>query len=99
MDNRVEFTTVGKIRGKARPRFNTKTGKAFKVKKDTLYENLIKSSYIESGGLRFDDKSYLRMELEMHFAIPKSYSKKRRQACARNIEKPAKKPDVWQWTT
>ena len=88
------FRVNGKIRGKARPRFNTKTGRAFKVKDDTLYENLIRGAYISSEAVRFDDNDYIRMHLDMYFKIPKSYSKKRRLACARNQERPAKKPDA-----
>ena len=91
-----QFRVDGKIRGKARPRFNTRTGRAFKVKDDTLYENSIINAYRASGGVRFDDNDYIRLRLDMYFAIPKSYSKKRRQACARNQERPSKKPDVWQ---
>lgn len=89
------FKVIGKIRGKARPRFNTKTGRAFKVKDDTLYENLIKEAYRSSEAVRFDDDAYIKMNLDMYFKIPKSYSKKRRLACARNQERPAKKPDAW----
>ena len=89
------FKVIGKIRWKARPRFNTKTGRAFKVKDDTLYENLIKEAYRSSGAVRFNDDDYIKMNLDMYFKIPKSYTKKRRLACARNIERPAKKPDAW----
>lgn len=88
------FKAIGKIRGKARPRFNTKTGRAFKVNNDKVYENIIKQAYIGSGGVRFNDDDYIRMNLDMYFKIPKSYSKKRRLACARNNERPAKKPDA-----
>ena len=65
-----------------------------KVKDDTLYENSIINAYRASGGVRFDDNDYIRLHLDMYFAIPKSYSKKRRQACVRNQERPSKKPDV-----
>lgn len=102
MGNRVEFKVTGKIRGKARPRFygtskldTTKVNvRAYKVNDDKIYENLIKSSYIGSGGFRFNDKSYLRMEMDMYFKIPKSYSKKRRRNCLEGIEKAGKKPDI-----
>lgn len=89
-----KFRVNGKIKAKSRPRFNTKTGRAYKVKSDTLYENLIVQAYRASGGVRFDDKDYIRLHLDMYFAVPKSYTKTRRQKCIKNIEKPAKKPDV-----
>ena len=40
----------GKIRGKQRPRFNTKTGRVFTPKETITYENWIKSCYIEQCG-------------------------------------------------
>ena len=89
-----KFKVEGKIKGKSRPRFNTQTGRAYKVKSDTLYENLIKTAYRSSGGVRFDDNDYIRMTLNMYFAVPKSYTKKRRQKCISGGERPAKKPDV-----
>ena len=89
-----KFRVDGKIRGKARPRFNTRTGRAFKVKDDTLYENSIINAYRASAGVRFDDNDYIRLRLDMYFAIPKSYSKKRRLNCIEGKERPAKKPDV-----
>lgn len=89
--NKIEFKIEGKIRGKARPRF-TKSGHCFKVKDDSIYEKKIRDAYIEAGGVRSD--KYLRMTMDMYFAVPKSYSKKRRNACLEGVERPAKKPDV-----
>lgn len=96
------FKVIGKIRGKARPRFygtsklnSTKVNvRAYKVNDDKIYENLIREAHRASGGFRFDDDAYIKMNLDMYFKIPKSYTKKRRLACARNIERPAKKPDA-----
>ena len=88
------FIAYGKIRGKARPRFNTKTGRAYSSKNDRIYENIIREAHRASGGLRFDDNDYIRAEIDLYFAIPKSYSKKRRQNCLLGLEKPAKKPDI-----
>ena len=88
----ITFRVYHKIKSKSRPRFNTKTGRAYKVKEDTLYENAIKNAYNASGGVKSD--KYIKMTLDMYFAIPKSYTKKRKLACARNQERPAKKPDV-----
>lgn len=87
---KTTFIVEGKIRGKARPRF-TKSGHCFKVKEDSLYEKKIRDAYIASGGVRSD--KYIRMELNMYFAVPKSYSKKRRKDCIEGVERPAKKPD------
>lgn len=98
----IEFKVIGKIRGKARPRFygtskidTTKVNvRAYKSKNDKVYENIIKASYYEADGFKFPDNSYLRMTLIMYFSIPKSYPKKRKQRCIEGIERPAKKPDT-----
>ena len=89
-----KFRVDGKIKAKSRPRFNTKTGKAYKVKSDTLYENLIRQAYRGTESVRFDDNDYIRVHLDMYFAVPKSYTKTRRQKCISGSERPAKKPDV-----
>lgn len=88
----ITFRVYHKIKGKARPRFNTKTGRAYKAKGDTLYENEIINAYRGAGGVRSD--KYIRMTLDMYFEIPKSYSKKRKAKCLSGEERPAKKPDV-----
>ena len=87
----VQFIIDGKIRGKARPRFS-KNGHCFKVKADSIYEKKIRDAFIEAGGVKTD--KYVKMTLNMHFAIPKSYTKKRKKACLEGLERPAKKPDV-----
>lgn len=89
-----QFKAVGKIRGKSRPRFNTRTGRAYSSNTDKIYENIIREAHRSSGGVRFDDDDYIRAEIDLYFAIPKSYSKKRRQNCLVGIEKCAKKPDI-----
>lgn len=86
------FKVVGKIKGKSRPRFNTKTGRTYKVNQDRVYEAQIRTAFID-GGFNKSDK-YIRLELDMFFQVPKSYNKKRRFNCLSNIEKPAKKPDI-----
>lgn len=97
---KITFLVEGKIRGKARPRFfgtskkdSTKVNvRAYKVKDDTLYEGKIKNAYIASGGVKSD--KYIKMTVNMYFAIPKSYTKKRKQNCIEGIERPAKRPDI-----
>ena len=73
----------GKIKGKARPRFNTKTGRAFTPGDTITYENWIKCCYQEQDGKL----------IEVYYKIPKSYTKKRVQAIRDGVEMPLKKPD------
>lgn len=82
---------TGKIKGKARPRFNTKTGRAFTPGDTITYENWIKCCYQEQDG-RFIDGP-VKARIEVYYKIPKSYSKKRVQAIRDGLEMPLKKPD------
>ena len=83
---------TGKIKGKARPRFNTKTGRAFTTKDTMIYENLVKRCYQEQCGKRLNGA--IRMRIEVYYKIPKSYSKKRVQAIREGLERPIKTPDI-----
>lgn len=82
----------GKIKGKARPRFSTKTGRAFTPGDTISYENWIKCCYKEQDG------RYLETPIEAtvfaYYKIPKSYSKKRIQSILEGREYPTKKPDA-----
>ena len=82
---------TGKIKGKARPRFNTKTGRAFTPGDTITYENWIKCCYQEQDG-RFIDGP-VKARIEVYYKIPKSYTKKRIQAIRDGLEMPLKKPD------
>lgn len=88
------FRVDEKIRGKARPRFNVYTKKVYTTPQDREYEALIKQSYLASDGIYFGDDTYIRAEIELYFAVPKSYTKKRRLRCIENKERPNKKPDI-----
>ena len=81
----------GKIKGKARPRFNTKTGRAFTPEDTITYENWIKCCYQEQDGKFIDGPVSAR--IEVYYKIPKSYTKKRVQAIRDGLEMPLKKPD------
>lgn len=81
----------GKIKGKARPRFNTKTGRAFTPGDTITYENWIKCCYQEQCG-KFIDGA-VKARIDVYYKIPKSYTKKRVQAIKDGLEKPLKKPD------
>lgn len=81
----------GKIKGKARPRFNTKTGRAFTPGDTITYENWIKCCYQEQCGTYLEGP--IRARIEVYYKIPKSYTKKRVQAIREGLEMPLKKPD------
>ena len=82
----------GKIKGKARPRFNTKTGRAFTTKDTMTYENLVKRCYQEQCWKWLNGA--IKARIEVYYKIPKSYTKKRVQAIREGLELPIKTPDV-----
>ena len=81
----------GKVRGKQRPRFSTKTGRAFTPGDTITYENWIKCCYQEQDGKFIEGP--VKARIYVYYKIPKSYTKKRVQAIREGIEMPLKKPD------
>ena len=82
----------GKIKGKARPRFSTRTGRAFTPNDTINYENWIKHCYKEQDGRYLEGA--IRAKIIAYYKIPKSYSKKRIQGILEGLEQPIKKPDA-----
>lgn len=82
----------GKIKGKARPRFNTKTGRTFTPEDTISYENWVRLCYQQQEG-RYLEGS-IRARIIAYYKIPKSYTKKRIQAIREELEYPQKKPDI-----
>ena len=81
----------GTIRGKQRPRFNTKTGRAFTSNQTINYENWIKQCYIEQSNKLL--QGAIRARIEIYYSVPKSYSKRKIEAIKDGIDYPMKKPD------
>lgn len=92
----VEFIVNSEPKGKARARTvrNPHTNKvhSYTPKGTVTYERLIRDSYIASGGKYFGEKP-LEIAIEAYYGIPKSYTKKEREAIMRGELKPTKKPD------
>lgn len=89
---KCEFIIPGPPMGKGRPRV-TKQGHAFTPEKTVVYENLVKVEYQRQCGERFPDEAQLNVQILAYYAIPKSVSKKKRQAMLNHIIRPKKKPD------
>ena len=81
----------GTIRGKQRPRFNTKTGRAFTSNQTINYENWIKQFYIEQSNKLL--QGAIRARIEIYYSVPKSYSKRKIEAIKEGTDYPMKKPD------
>lgn len=81
----------GTIRGKQRPRFNTKAGRAFTSNQTINYENWIKQCYIEQSNKLL--QGAIRARIEIYYSVPKSYSKRKIEAIKDDTDYPMKKPD------
>lgn len=92
---RTEFCIYGEPQGKGRPRFSTYGGKVTTRTPDktVLYENLVVTEYRSQSGKRFPDGAMLDVRIIAYYGIPKSASKKKRQAMLDKKIRPTKKPD------
>ena len=98
---KAKFTVLGEPKGKGRPRFIPKTGRAITPKDTVQYENLVKLEYQtqcrdpDSNELmRFPDGSQLDMRIIACYGIPASKSKKIKEQMKQGILRPTKKPDM-----
>ena len=89
---RYELTVFGHPVGKGRPRF-TRTGHAYTPEKTKEYENLVRGTFISSypQGIPLEDA--VRAEVVAYYAIPTSYSKKKKQECLYGHIQVQNKPD------
>lgn len=96
----LSFFVEGEPKGKARPRFNSITGRTYTPENTVIYENLINLRYREAASRLSNSERALyyahpiELILDILFPIPQSYSKKRATKCAEQIEYPKKKPDI-----
>lgn len=86
----VQFEIPGPVKGKARPRV-TRAEIAYTPKDTVQYENLVRCCYQEQAGEYLDGQ--LQIVITAYFEIPKSVSKKKREAMIDHRIQPTKKPD------
>jgi Holliday junction resolvase RusA-like endonuclease len=91
----VTFEVPGDPHGKGRPKFARRGNfvQTYTDKKTTSYENLVRFhaniAMVDLAPLENAVAVYIYIKL----AVPKSYSKKRTEACLSGLERPTKKPD------
>lgn len=90
----MEFIVEGEPQGKARPRFSRRSGTVYTPAKTAKYEKEIRQSFLAAGGKMIPAGSYVAVTVDAYFKIPKSYTKRKRLECERNIIRPDKKPDI-----
>lgn len=90
----ARFFIEGEPQGKGRPRFATKSGKAYTPGKTIQYERAIRAAYNYScKGIKFEDKVPLRVDIKAFFKVPESDSKNKTNAKLKGYIRPTKKPD------
>jgi Holliday junction resolvase RusA-like endonuclease len=94
----IQFTVLGCPVGKGRPKFSTFNGHAtaYTPAKTVNYENLVRLSVQQQQkGLKpFDKDVPLQADIIAYFPIPKSTSKKKREAMLNGEIYHTKKPDA-----
>ena len=92
---RAKFCIHGDPQGKGRSRFSTVCGHVHTRTPDetVLYENLVKTEYRQQVGVKFPDDAMLDVRIFAYYPIPKSASKRKRQAMLEKKIRPTKKPD------
>lgn len=89
----VKFSVLGEPRGKQRPRV-TKVGHTYTPKETEQYENLVRMEYRrQCHDFKFSSGTALDARIIAYYSIPKSASKKKRQAMLDHIIRPLKKVD------
>lgn len=92
------FTVPGPPQGKARARTvrNKNTGKTVSFTPDStvLYENLIKTCYMNAGGGILNNKEPVMLIVTAYYPIPQSTGKKMKEKMLNDEIRPTKKPDA-----
>lgn len=89
-----EFEMLGDVVGKARPRMNTRTGRAYTPTNTKNYEYSLRQWFIRKYPYFKPIESRVKVSIVAYFDIPKSTSKKKEaEMLAENIS-PTKKPDA-----
>lgn len=91
----VTFTVDGPPHGKGRPRFRRFGNfvSTYTDAKTKSYEDAAKDAAKVAMGSSPPIESPVRLDLIIRLPVPKSYAKKRAEACLNGSEWPTKKPD------
>ena len=87
----VYFFVPGKVQGKARPRFSSKSGTVYTPGKTKSYERQIAEAYVSQRGPCFEGP--VMVVIEAVFSIPKSWTRAKKAEAAAGKLAPGK-PDI-----
>jgi len=89
-----EFEMIGDPVGKARPRMNTRTGRAYTPTNTKLYEYSLRQWFIREYPNFKPIESRVKVTIIAYFSVPKSTSKKKKQQMLNDEIYPTVKPDT-----
>lgn len=89
-----EFEMIGDIVGKARPRMNTRTGRAYTPTKTKNYEYFLRQWFIRKYPNFKTIEGRVKVSIVAYFDIPKSTSMKKKKEMLEGNISPTKKPDI-----
>lgn len=89
-----EFEVIGDIKGKARPRVNTYTCKAYTPENTKDYEMLIKQYFKLKYPRYVPLENRVSVKIVAQFKVPKTATKKDRALIEEGKLSPTKKPDI-----
>lgn len=89
-----EFEVIGDIKGKARPRVNTYTCKAYTPENTKDYEMLIKQYFKLKYPRYVPLENRVAVKIVAQFKIPKTATKKDKALIEEGLLSPTKKPDI-----
>ena len=89
-----EFEMIGQPIGKARPRMNTRTGRAYTPTNTKLYEYSLRQWFIREYPYFTPIETRVKVTIIAYFEIPKSTSKKKEAEMLQLNISPTKKPDA-----
>lgn len=89
-----EFEMIGEPVGKARPRMNTRTGRAYTPTNTKLYEYSLRQWFLMNYPNFKPIESRVKVTIIAYFGIPKSTSKKKEAEMLQGNISPTKKPDA-----
>ena len=89
-----EFEVIGDIKGKARPRVNNQTCRAYTPTNTKDYEMLVKQYFKVKYPRYIPLENRVKVVIDAKFKIPKTATKKEKELIANGLLSPTKKPDI-----
>lgn len=89
----IEIVLLGKARAKGRPRFDRQTGRAYTPAATVKFETELKFVAEQVMDGRPPLQGPLKLEMKVVLAVPKSWSKKKRESALAGELLPTSKPD------